>query len=261
MTIKDTETSANLQRAGRTVPKPFPDLNWLRGGMSLEADGGMSWNGFPEPEIAENHRRYFNRVGLDLLKAVGMEQVHGCSIYRAARADAGRGMLEKATRIPQTDGLITNVPGLILTALHADCAPIFFADPEHKAIGVAHSGWKGTVAGIAGNMVRRMAAEFGTDPRNLRVYIGPTISTDAYEVPADRAREFISRFGTKVVLERNNRFNLDLVAAIQTDLLRAGLNPDAIPSRPPCTASHPEFSSYRRDGEPVKSMLSWLVIK
>ncbi len=226
--------------------------------MSLRADGSMSWNGQVREEIVQNRLQYFLKVGLDPAKAVGADQVHGSGVYRATEADGGKGLLDRETRITGTDGLITSERGVILTTLHADCAPIFYADPEHHAIGLTHAGRRGIMAGIAGETLRRMHAEFGSEPGAVHVAVGPTICTHEYEVDAAIAAEFVARFGEQVVLRESGRAYLDLVAALTVDLLENGLNPSFIPQRPACTASNLRYSSYRRDGAPTRSMLAWL---
>jgi len=238
--------------------QPFPDLDHVVGGISLKRDGAMSWNGETREEIVQNRQRYFELAGIDPRLAVGREQVHGATVYRVTPADKGRGILERDSRIPGTDALMTDERGIILTTPHADCAPVFFADPEHHAIALAHAGRCGILAGIAAKVLRSMADAFGTDPQTVHVAIGPTICTHAYEVDSGVAGEFAARFGPQMVLTENGKFYLDLVASIVADLLEAGLNPSAIPLRPLCTATNPQFASYRRDGAPVRSMLSWL---
>jgi YfiH family protein len=180
---------------------------------------------------------------------------------RVHDADAGKGALDRASRIADTDGLLTDSSGLILTVLHADCAPIFFADGTHRAIGLAHAGWRGVLAGLAGKMVHRMTTEFGSDPAHIQVQIGPMISRDAYDVSGELGVEFTARFGFDVAHITEGRVQLDLFAALVIDLLQSGIAARHLPARPPCTASHAEFSSFRRDGAPARSMVSWFMIR
>ncbi len=238
--------------------QPFPDLAGVRGGISLRADGSMSWNAEPHDQILRNRISYFEEHGLDPRQAVAADQVHGAEIIRVTQAHAGRGFFDRESRIPAADALITNERRLILTTLHADCAPIFYADPAEHAIGLAHAGRRGILAGVAGNVLRRMAAEFGSDPRAVQVAVGPTISTYAYEVERSVAEDFAARFGQQVISEVRNHNYLDLLAALTVDLLGAGLNPSFIPARPWCTASNLKCSSYRRDGSSAGSMMAWL---
>ena len=88
------------------------------------------------------------------------------------------------------DGLCTNDPGVTLVIYCADCVPLYFYDQEHRAIGLAHAGWRGTAMGMAGAMVERMAQEFGSRPEELLVAIGPSIGKDCFEVDEPVAAEF-----------------------------------------------------------------------
>jgi hypothetical protein len=170
-------------------------------------------------------------------------------------------MAQPETRFQQTDGLVTNERSLILTTLHADCAPVFFADPDNQAIGLAHAGRRGIVAGMGGEMVRFMAREFASQPHRLVVAVGPTISAAAYDVSDETAQEFIARFGPKVVTGQSGRPHLDLVAALTLDLVSAGIELEKLNAGPPCTFLDLTYASYRREGFPINSMLAWLVVK
>jgi YfiH family protein len=262
MTVpQNTHSREELQYASEAPWRPFPMEDGLAGGLSQTADGSMSWSGDNPEIVAQNHVSYLKRMGLKWQDAVAAEQVHGTIIHRATRADGGRGMLERDTRIPATDGLVTDEAGVILTTQHADCASFYYHDPVHGAIGLAHAGWRGILAGLPGEMLRRMTREFRSDPAKVRVVIGPAICARHYAVDEALAVKFASRFGPTVVVrggEEAPQPRLDLVAAATIDLLRAGLDPVAIPSRPPCTFEHSSLASFRRDGAPVRSMLAWL---
>jgi polyphenol oxidase len=82
---------------------------------------------------------------------------------------------------PRADAMVTNVPGLVLSVLTADCQPVLFADQAAGVIGAAHAGWKGTLNGILEATVTAMAT-LGADPARIHAVIGPTISQRAYEV-------------------------------------------------------------------------------
>jgi polyphenol oxidase len=90
---------------------------------------------------------------------------------------------------PRADAMVTNVPGLILGSLTADCAPVLFVDPEARVVGVAHAGWKGALTGIMDQTVIQME-KLSATRANIRAVIGPTISQAAYEV----GPEFFDRF-------------------------------------------------------------------
>ena len=145
-------------------------------------------------DVAENRRRYLAALGLDASQLVTPEQVHGEAIQRVGRSDAGRGALSYADSIAKTDALITDEPGLPLLLCFADCTPILLLDPAHRAVGIAHGGWKGTVRRIAAKTVLRMQREFGTRPENVLAAIGPSIGPCCYEVGPEVERQFQEAF-------------------------------------------------------------------
>lgn len=88
------------------------------------------------------------------------------------------------------DGLVTDRPGLVLTVGFADCPPVFFYDPKKKVIGLAHSGWRGTVGGVIDRVVSAMRQEFNCYRDDIEVLIGPGICMEHYEVGADVGSKF-----------------------------------------------------------------------
>lgn len=144
--------------------------------------------------VLENRSRFARVLGITLAEMVGAHQVHEDRIYRVTALDRGRGSEEPSSVIPATDALMTNEPGLALTAFFADCVPVFFLDPIHKAIAVAHAGWKGTVAKIAAKTVKAMQEAYKTNPDQLLVAVGPSIGPCHYEVDAPVIAKFQSAF-------------------------------------------------------------------
>jgi polyphenol oxidase len=259
--FQDKHCRAEKQSAVSVTWSPFPDLNWLSGGISQRSDGGMSWRSGLVAEVVANRRRYFSKLNLDLSDAAAADQVHGTNIVIATIASAGRGMEDSGSRFPATDGLITNQPGLILTTLHADCAPVFYTDPVRRSIGLAHCGWRGILAGLPGLMLKKLTTMYGSRAQDIRAAVGPAISADYYEISPDLANTFATRFGNEVIIQRQGRIHLSLFAAITKDLLESGANPNGLPIPLPCTFSDPNYFSYRRDGADCPSMLAWLVLK
>ncbi len=91
--------------------------------------------------------------------------------------------------------MITNVPGVVFYApFYADCVPLYFVDPVHKAVGLSHSGWRGTVGKIGKVTIEKMAEQFGSDPEEIFTAIGPSICQDCYEVSEDVILEFQKAF-------------------------------------------------------------------
>lgn len=94
------------------------------------------------------------------------------------------------------DGLITNEPNVVLATFYADCVPLYFVDPVHRAIGLSHSGWRGTVNRMGKETLIAMNREFGTEAHDVIAAIGPSICQDCYEISQDVAEHFVDEFAT-----------------------------------------------------------------
>ena len=113
-------------------------------------------------------------------------------MHVATAEDRGRGASALETAVTGVDAFVTATPGLVLAVLVADCVPLVLYDADTPAVGIAHAGWRGTVAHVARATVEAMTSAFGTDPGRLRVALGPSIGPESYEVGGDvaaRARE------------------------------------------------------------------------
>lgn len=143
--------------------------------------------------------------------------------------------------------MITDEKNIMLATFYADCVPLFFVDAKHKAIGLAHSGWRGTVARMGLRMVEAMAREYGTKPEDLTAAIGPSICRDCYEVSEDVAEAFAKEFckpgqNEEILTDKGNgKFLLDLWRANEIVLTEAGIAPDKIQVTDICTCCNPEY--------------------
>jgi hypothetical protein len=163
-------------------------------------------------------------------------------------------MRHESPAIEGTDGMVTDVPGLTLMVLSADCPPIFFYDPSRRVAGLAHSGWKGTVGRIAGNVVEAMVHGYGSSPREIVAVVGPSIGPCCYEVGENvieaAERAFPDAWAGRVpALERRGASTyFNLPETIRRTLLDAGLLPANITIEDVCTAHNRElFYSHRGD--------------
>ncbi len=208
-----------------------------RGILSLRAAGDLSLR-----EL-ERRRRFLKSLGIDPARALFLNQIHSQQVISADRqSDRFEGIW--AGRLPKADGLLTADRTAVLCVTVADCLPVFLHDRCTGAFGLLHSGWKGT--GIAAVAVRRMRDEFGTDPGDLEVLLGPCIGPCCYAVPIERYDLFHERFGAASVQSRDGRFFLDLISA-NTGLLE-NLGVGRVTAIDECTSCHEELCSYRRDG-------------
>jgi len=180
-------------------------------GFSTTALGSVGLTHAPDPAPILASRRAFARaLGIDAEPLTTVGAVHGATV---ARVDEPRDVVQGV------DGLVTDRRGVTLFATYADCYPIVLWDPVKRSAGLAHAGWRGTVAGVAKAAVKAMHDEYGSAPENIRAGIGPGICGRCYEVGSDVASQFDARF----VTPSGGRFVLDLAAANRAQLEEAGV--------------------------------------
>ncbi len=150
--------------------------------------------GDDENAVMENYRRLAAEIGCDIGDFVCTDQTHTTNVIRVGKYDRGNGVT-RPRPYTDVDGLVTNEPGVVLSTFYADCVPLYFVDPVNKAIGLSHSGWRGTAHRMGQTTIEKMAAEFGTKPEDVIAAIGPSICQDCYEVSEDVAEEFAREFG------------------------------------------------------------------
>jgi len=209
-------------------------------GLRASLNLGYRWGDDPA-NVETNRRRLAEHAGYDHAQLVVTRHVHGTNVWTI-----GEPLADDA----QFDGLVSNRAGAVLGAFAADCIPILFADPVAQICGAAHAGWRGTVAGVATNVVARMVALGATAP-NVRVALGPSIGPCCFEVGPEVVAEFRAALGDEpgLVVAGPHKDHIDLRIATRVLLERAGVRPENVDSAPPCTRCEGErFFSYRRDG-------------
>lgn len=189
----------------------------------------------PDPEsVLANRRRLAAAAGLAAEGLTVIGAVHGT---RVARVD------EPLALVEDVDGLITDRRGVALFAAYADCYPLVAYDPLRNVVGLAHAGWRGTAGGIAGSLVAALQREYGSQPADLWIGIGPGICGRCYEVGPEFTEHFAPEFlspGT------GDRLLLDLRAANRRQLESAGVDQARIGESELCTRESDELFSHRR---------------
>lgn len=148
------------------------------------------------------------------------------------------------------DGLVTNIPNLVLTTYHADCVPLYFYDYDKKVIGLAHAGWKGTYKNIGGKMIHLMNNRYGSNIDNILVGIGPSIGPCCYEIGRDLAHQFTNKYENynHIIIERDNKVYLDLWKVNYLQIRDKGVKDRNIIVTKICTSCHNDkFYSYRKE--------------
>ncbi len=215
--------------------------------------------------VLENYRRMGKALDVNPERMVLSYQTHTTNVRQVTESDAGKGIV-KEREYKDVDGLITNVPGITLVTFYADCVPLYFLDPVHRAIGLSHSGWRGTVNRMGEVTVKKMKEAFGTEPEDLIACIGPSICKTCYEVGTEVAEEFKNGFQEKYwgdILEqkKNGKYLLDLWRANEIILLEAGLKKERIQVTDICTHCNSDYLfSHRTTGNERGNLAAFLCV-
>lgn len=219
------------------------------GGVSkgIYSEMNLSYTRGDEQEaVDENFRRIANVLKCNVSDIVCSDQTHTVNLRVVSRQDGGKGILQQKD-YTDIDGLLTDEPGLFLATFYADCVPLYFVDTKRKAIALAHSGWRGTVARMGGCVTEKMAEVYGTDPKDIVAAIGPSICQDCYEVSEDVADAFAREFGgdgqaDKILFNKGGgKYQLDLWRANEIVLTEAGIPIEQIQVTDLCTCHNSEY--------------------
>ena len=234
---------AVLTRRGGVSRAPYESLNM---GASVGDD---------PLAVAENRRRALALFHRNIETIPELHQVHSTRILPAARRPEGE-------PLPQADGVVTDSPLYTLCMRFADCVPILLYDPVRRAAGMAHAGWKGTIAGVAASAVEAMRTRFGSRPEDILAGIGPSIGPDHYAVGDEVLDALRAAFGDAAgawLSRSGDATHLNLWAVNRDTLSRAGVRKIELAGI--CTACHTEdwFSHRAEHGRTGRfAALMWL---
>ncbi len=215
-------------------------------------------------KVVANNLRFAKAVGYEFENRVFSDQVHDIKIYVVTEEDKGKGVKLKET-IKGIDGLVTNVKDIPLITFYADCVPLYFYDKVNNVVGLAHSGWKGTVNNIACEMVKTMINEYDSKPQDIIAAIGPSICMDCYEVSSDVAEQFIEKYSSaeikEILLDKGNgKYQLNLHQACRFNLLNAGVLDDNISMPDICTCCNPQALYSHRASNGLRGNLAAVIM-
>lgn len=246
----------------------------------------LNFNRGDDPQkVRMNYERVAKVLGCSVEDMVLSQQTHTTNIRLVTETDRGKGIIQPLD-YTDVDGLITDIPGIVLVTSYADCVPLYFVDPVHRAIGLAHSGWRGTADRMGACMVEAMRKHFGTKPEHLYAAIGPSICQDCYEVSEEVAQVFVELFKGEEALEQEimkmgyrggtegrythvveagreaGKYQLDLWLANLMILRKAGILSERIAVTDICTCHNPEYLFSHRASQGKRGNLgAFLMIK
>ncbi len=209
--------------------------------------------------VEENRRRIAKAIGVRAEDMTYTNQTHTTNVAVVEAKDRGK-------RFMETDGMVTNVPEICLVTFYADCVPLFFVDPVHRAIGLSHSGWRGTVGKMGKVTIERMREEYGTDPTQVVAAVGPSICQDCYEVNVDVIEKFRENFDKDLWPElfyekADGKYQLNLWRANQAVLTEAGVQGENIAVTNLCTHCNPDILfSHRSTGTARGNLSAFLAL-
>jgi purine-nucleoside/S-methyl-5'-thioadenosine phosphorylase / adenosine deaminase len=203
---------------------------------SLNTGSGSDDN---SEHVEENRARVAKSLGTNSAQLLSNHQIHSTHVVVAKSA---WGKNER----PKADAIVTNIPGLALSALSADCAPILFADSKAGVIGAAHAGWRGALEGVTDETIKAMVG-LGAQRKNIVAAVGPCIGPQHFEVGPEFVDAFIFENPDSAELFRKgggDRSYFDIKTYLVRKLLAVGLGQAvALPS---CTyAQNDDYFSYR----------------
>lgn len=251
-----------------------PRESWNFGKNSRE-----SWD-----NILENYRILAELVSretgvpLDREHMVRTDQTHSSNVLVVTEEHLGMG-ITRPREYTEIDGLVTNLRGAMLVTTHGDCNALYFYDPKKQVIGLAHSGWRGTLHEIGEEVIRTMTEQFGSQPENIIAGIGPALCQDCFEVDEDVARMFYERHPKSRLTARQQtvkpnpvgpdrnretieKHYIDLKAVVRETLLDAGVQPENVLDMELCTKCRPDlFFSYRGQKGDNGNMVAAIMLK
>ena len=215
--------------------------------------------------VIENYRRVAETFGKTVEDFVCTDQTHTTNVLQVGKKEKGYGVTREKP-YTDVDGLITNELGVILSTFYADCVPLYFVDPVHRAIGLSHSGWRGTVGRMGQKTLEAMQKAYGTRPEDVYAAIGPSICQDCYEISEDVAEHFYAEFqgyGEEILINKGNgKYQLDLWKTNEIVLLEAGILPDHLAVTNICTCCNAkELFSHRASQGKRGNLAAFLMLK
>lgn len=234
-------------------------LSCVRHGFSARTGGvstgrmaslnlSFSREGYEPREVTmQNYRIFCAAEGIPEESMVMDTYEHGTTVFCVDRNDCKKGWTEPS--LPPCDGLVSNDPAVTLVTGHADCMAFYLVDPNRRAIGLAHAGWRGALGRIGSELVASMRQNFGTDPKDLFAGVGPSICPEHFEVDESLGQTFLDAFPYTDCLRpgKPGKAYVDLWQVAAGQFLEAGVLPERIEIAGVCTFEDDRLYSYRRE--------------
>lgn len=231
------------------------------GGVSIGAQSSLNLSFSREASrenVCKNYRICADNLCVDFNKMIGVPQKHTANVFVVNDDNIGSTI---TGNIPSDfnigyDAMITNIPGITLCTIHADCVPVLIYDPEKKAIAAIHSGWRGTAKKISLNTIQKMIDYYNSNPAELKIVIGPSIGIDSFETDVDVIDAFSESFNMSfddmcekgLAYSKGKKYHVSVSGFVYHTLISCGVKENNIYYDSRCTYKNKElFFSHRRD--------------
>jgi YfiH family protein len=216
--------------------------------------------GDDEGRVEENRRRFFGIFSIDPRQVVTVRQVHGFHVTAIESPDGE----DRPWHRLEADALVTDVPGVALAVLTADCMPVLLVDPHRPVVATVHAGRVGLARGVVSSTVEAMVTRYGSSPRDLLVAFGPHVRQCCYTLPEELVKPFrgLEGAGGSIVTERGRgKWALALCEAARREIESLGVPRGQIDVSHDCTACGRDvFYSYRAEGRTTGRLLSFTLL-
>lgn len=272
---------AKLMKTSKAPYLTFPilsSLDFIKHGFSTRLGGvsegyyksmNLSYSvGDEREKVDENYRIICESLGIVYEDVVATHQVHKTNVKLVTNEDKGKGLFLPRD-FEEVDGFVTNTPGIPLATFYADCVPLFLVDTKKRAIGLSHSGWRGTVGKMGRATLNAMKEHFETKPEDVIVVIGPSICKDCYEVDQTLYDAFSQAFTHEEVekilsksSKEDGKYQLDLWEANRIIFLNEGVLYQNIYISEVCTSCNQDLLfSHRASNGKRGTLAGFLMLK
>ena len=221
---------------------------------SKKEDGNMSLAHGPKEEVKQNRREFVENQEGNPDNYIVLKATHGDSVFIINKDEEPETDADAAgDALLQAEAVITNDPEVMLMLPTADCSPIVFYDPVNNVMALAHLGWKPSHKGLVKKVIAQMQENFGTNPGDLVINVGPSIHEESYIVNSiSDEQKNDPRWQPFIKPTDDGRFSIDIIGFNKQQLLEAGVSEENIEVSDVDTYANEEYFSHRRKQEKGK---------
>ena len=208
---------------------------------SEKKDGNVDVRFSSQQEVAGNLSAICRARNLDPRFLIQAQQIHATSVKKVGAADRGK-------TISGADALITDDPGVCLMLRVADCIPIYLFDPLNRAIGIAHSGWRGSIGKIILVTIMNMNTQFGSNPNDLLIALGPSLLDRCQSLREEPLQAKLPEW-RQFIKKQDSEYTVDLPGFVKKTAVLAGVKEENVFLSTVCTAMQESLFSHARSTE------------